>query len=84
MSDSDDKGSKEELNEADLARDIEDRCYKAFQAFDPDGNGGAVKSDQVQQVLDHIDVKMGEQEMYKIISEIDPDNTGYIQFNLFK
>ena len=36
------------------------------------------------QVLDHIDIKMGEQEMYKIISEIDPDNSGSIAFNLFK
>ena len=27
---------------------------------------------------------MGEQEMYKIISEIDPDNSGSIPFNLFK
>ena len=34
MSDSDSGKSKEELNEADLARDIEDKCYKAFVAFD--------------------------------------------------
>ena len=85
MSDSDKDGSgKEELNEADLAREIEGKCYKAFVAFDPDGNGSQVKSDQIKQILEHIDIKMGDQEMYKIISEIDPDNTGYIRFSLFK
>ena len=47
MSDSDKDGSdKEELNEEDLSREIEGNCYKAFQAFDPDGNGGQIKSDQ--------------------------------------
>ena len=46
MSDSDKSGDdKEQLNEADLARDIEDKCYKAFLAFDPDGTGGQIKSD---------------------------------------
>ena len=47
MSDSDDD-KKPELNEADLARDIEDKCYKAFVALDSDGTGGKVKSDQIK------------------------------------
>ena len=84
MSDSDKDGSKEELNEEDLAREIEGKCYKAFIAFDQDGNGSQVKSDQIKQILDHIDIKMNDQEMYKIISEIDPDNTGFIPFSSFK
>ena len=48
MSDSESGKSKEALNEADLSREIEDKCYKAFVAFDPDGNGGQVKSDQIK------------------------------------
>ena len=48
MSDSESGKSKEELNEAELSRDIEDKCYKAFLAFDADGTGGQVKSDQVK------------------------------------
>lgn len=49
MSESDKGGSDEEspITEADLARDIEDKCYKAFLTFDQEGSGGEIKSDQV-------------------------------------
>ena len=44
MSDSD--GDKPEpISEAELTKEIEDKCYKAFIDFDQDGNGGQVKSD---------------------------------------
>jgi hypothetical protein len=46
MSDSD--GDKPEpKSEAELIKEIEDKCYKAFIDFDTNGNGGQVKSDQV-------------------------------------
>jgi len=42
-----DSGDEAPITEADLARDIEDKCYKAFLTFDTEGNGGEIKSDQV-------------------------------------
>ena len=70
---SDDESDKEpEVTEEDVAREIEDKCYKAFKAFDQEGSGGEVKSEQVRSVLDHMEIKMNDQEMYQIISDIDP------------
>ena len=73
-----------EMTEVELVREIEDKCYKAFMDYDKEGNGGQIKSDQVQQVLDHMQIKMQEREMYMIIAEIDPENTGYLQYSAFK
>ena len=76
---SDDGGSdKEPITEADLAREIEDKCYKAFITFDQEGSGGEVKSDDIHKVLDHMEIKMSDDEVYKTIAEIDPENTGSI------
>ena len=87
MSSQNSESEKEEggkLTEVQLVREIEDKCYKAFMDFDREGNGGQIKSDQVQAVLSHMDIKMSEQEMYKIIAEIDPENTGFLQYSAFK
>ena len=85
MSDSENEAPQTtELTEVQLVREIEDKCYKAFMDFDKEGAGANVKSDQVAAVLDHMDIKMSEQEMYKIIAEIDPENTGYLQYSAFK
>ena len=48
MSDSDkDSGSDKEapITEAELAREIEEKCYQAFLAFDQEGNGGSIRSE---------------------------------------
>jgi len=37
-----------------------------------------IKSDQVQNVLEQMQIKISEQEIFKIITEIDPENTGDI------
>ena len=76
---SDDGGSdKDQINEADLSKEIEDKCYKAFIEYDKEGTGGTVKSDDVHKVLDHMEIKMSDDEIYKIIAEIDPENTSFI------
>ena len=84
MSDSDDKSEEPKITEAELRREIEEKCFKAFREFDTEENQGEIKSDQVAQVLEYMDIKISEQEMFKIIAEIDPENTGFIVYNLFK
>ena len=85
MSDSESDGEKEpQMSEVEIKKMIEDKCYKAFIDFDREGNGGQVNSDQVGQVLEQMEIKMSEQEMYKLIAEIDPENTGSINFSQFK
>jgi hypothetical protein len=40
-----DSGSEEEvqITEEEVAREVEDKCYKAFKEFDQEGTGGEVK-----------------------------------------
>ena len=84
MSESEGEDKENQMTEAELTKEIEDKCYKAFIDFDQEGNGGQIKSDQVQNVLEQMQIKMSEQEMFKIIAEIDPENTGDIGFAPFK
>ena len=83
-SDGSDDEKEPQMSEVEIKKMIEDKCYKAFIDFDREGNGGQVNSDQVGQVLEQMEIKMSEQEMYKLIAEIDPENTGSINFSQFK
>ena len=38
----------------------------------------------MQDVLNHMNITMSDQEIYKIISDIDPENTGEIPYDKFK
>lgn len=42
MSDSDGDGDeeKDQRTEADIIKEVEEKCYKAFIDFDEEGNGG--------------------------------------------
>lgn len=85
MSDSNsDSAEKTRITEEDIIKDVEERCYAAFKEYDRKGQGGRVNSDQVQDVLNHMNIQMSDQEIYKIISDIDPENTGHIPYDLFK
>ena len=78
--------SEEEVQETeeDVMREVEDKCMKAFKQFEVEGDPGCVKSESVRGVLDHMEIKMDDIEMYQIISDIDPQNTGSIQYAPFK
>ena len=85
--DSDKSGSDDDepkLTEIEIKRLVEEKCYKAFLEFDSEGTGSQIKSDQVKEVLEFIDIQISEQEMFKMITEIDPENTGYIKYEFFK
>tara|TARA_B110001450_G_C17452426_1_gene412606 strand:- start:509 stop:631 length:123 start_codon:yes stop_codon:yes gene_type:complete len=40
MSDSEGDEQKEQRSEADITKEIEEKCFKAFIDFDEEGNGG--------------------------------------------
>ena len=58
--------------EEDVSREVENKCLKAFKTFELDGSTGEVKSESVRGVLDLMEIKMDDLEMYQIISDIDP------------
>ena len=47
MSDSESE-EKPQLTEEEVAREVEDKCYKAFKEYDHEGSGGEVKVGQVR------------------------------------
>ena len=55
-----DSGSKPTLSEEDVIKDVEERCYAAFKEYDRKGNGGRVSSEQVQDVLNHMNIQMSD------------------------
>ena len=57
MSDSESE-EKPQVTEEEVAREVEDLCYKAFKEYDHQGSGGEVKVMQIRQVLDHMGIKM--------------------------
>ena len=72
MSDSDSDSNKEPArDEKEIAREIEEKTWEAFMAFDKEGSG-AINSSEVKFVLEMIGIKYMEEEMFKMISELDP------------
>ena len=55
-------GSDDEpkLTEVEIKRLVEEKVYKAFMEFDVDGTGSQIKSDQVKDVLEFMDIQISE------------------------
>ena len=82
---SDSEGEEEpKMTEEEVIKMVTEKVFGAFKEFDPDGNGSHVKSDQVKDLLEFIDIKISDQEVYKFLSEIDPEQTGLIEANAFR
>ena len=83
MSDSDNDGKEEQRDQKEIVKEIEDKIWEAFMAFDKEGTG-FVESSDVKFVLEMIGTKLSEEEMWKMIADIDPDNIGQIAYSSFK
>ena len=82
MSDSEDS-EKEVRDEAEVRKEIEEKCFEAFMAYDEEGTG-EIASDQFKLVIEKIGMNLSDDQVYKMISEIDPENTGVIPYSEFK
>ena len=82
MSDSEDS-EKSVKDEAVVRKEVEDNCLEAFMAFDEEGSG-AIASDQFKLVLEKIGITLSDDQIYKMISDIDPGNSGVIPYSEFK
>ena len=85
MSDSDnDAGESPKKTEEELSKEVEERCQQAFLAFDKEGNG-YIKPEEVKGVLEIMNIKFEEEDdMFRMISDLDPENTGQINYAEFK
>ena len=73
----------EQKTEAQISKEIEEKCWEAFLEYDPEGSG-QICSDDFGKVINMMQVRISEAEMFKIISELDPENEGTIQYSDFK
>ena len=70
-------------SEEEITKEVEEKCWNAFNSVDKEGNG-SVNSSDVKTVLELMDVKMDEDDVYRMITDIDPENTGVIGYQDFK
>ena len=79
MSDSDGDGDEPKRDQAEVREEIKQKLLESFQAFDSEGTGH-IASTEVKQVLEMMGIKMEDKEIFKIIADIDPGNSGNISF----
>ena len=58
-----------------LSKDEERKCQEAFAAFDKD-NSGCIDASELRIVLEMMGQKTSEEEIYRMIAEASPENTG--------
>ena len=72
-----------QTEEKEVVKELEEKLWNAFNTFDKEGSGH-IKSSEVKPVLELINIQFSQSEMFKMISEIDPHNTGEIPFSTLK
>ena len=82
MSDSE-NSLKDERDEEEITKDVEKKCLDVFLAFDEEDTG-QIQSSHLRDMVNMLDLKMSNDEIFKMISEIDPENTGFIMYCEFK
>eukprot|EP01016_Furgasonia_blochmanni_P003441 TRINITY_DN11351_c0_g1_i6.p1 TRINITY_DN11351_c0_g1~~TRINITY_DN11351_c0_g1_i6.p1 ORF type:complete len:196 (+),score=79.88 TRINITY_DN11351_c0_g1_i6:65-652(+) len=65
-----------------LTEKEKEKCIEAFHAFDKNGSK-AIDSDELRQVLEEMGQKPTEEEILKMINEVDQGNKGAIDLNDF-
>ena len=70
-------------SEYGLSNDEERKCGEAFSAFDKDGSG-FIDAGELRIVLEMMGQKTTEEEIYRMIAEASPENTGQITLEQFK
>ena len=85
MSDSEREDGDEEpqKDEGELAKEIEEKCWEAFLAFDKEGNG-QIESSQAKHVFEMMGIQIEEDDIFRLLADIDPDNSGIIHYSDFK
>ena len=74
---------EENQQDQELDRLQEDKVWDAFMAFDYDRMGHMETSD-LKNALEHLGEKVTEDEVFLMIANADPSNSGQLQYSQFK
>ena len=84
MSDNEGENSAPRKTEDEITKEVEERVWNAFNSVDKEGNG-SVSSSELKTVLDIMGVTFeDDQDVYRLITDIDPANSGIISYQDFK
>ena len=75
MADASDRENENGEGMDGLTQDEERKCDEAFSAFDKD-NSGFIDAQELRIVLEMMGQKTTDEEIYRMIAEASPDNTG--------
>ena len=78
-----DNSEREDQGDKILTTEEEQKCDEAFSAFDKD-NSGYIDAQELHIVLEMMGQKTTDEEIYRMIAEASPDNTGQISKDQFK
>ena len=79
MSDSEGDGDEPKRDINEVREEVKQKLLESFQAFDTEGTG-SILSTEVKQVIEMMGIKMEDKEIFKVIADIDPSNSGSISF----
>eukprot|EP00824_Muranothrix_gubernata_P008490 TRINITY_DN20928_c0_g1_i1.p1 TRINITY_DN20928_c0_g1~~TRINITY_DN20928_c0_g1_i1.p1 ORF type:complete len:164 (+),score=40.30 TRINITY_DN20928_c0_g1_i1:23-493(+) len=71
------------MNSQVLTPEELEKCKEAFDAFDKDTSGG-IDPEELRTVLKFMGQEPSEEEIYRMISEVDEGNTGTITWESFR
>ena len=58
---------------------MSDKILEAMKVFDPESNNGSmVQTDKLKEFLEYCEFNMDDRDIYKIISDLDPGQTGQL------
>ena len=77
------EGQEEEEDDAGLTDQEKARCFRAFKAFDKDGNG-FLEAKELRIVLRTLGQQTTEDEIYRMLAFADPEETGKMTYRQFE
>lgn len=86
MSDNEAAGEQQEIDEfarEEAEREERNQIWQCFMQFDHEQQGIMGTCD-LKQALEHLGERVSDTQVFRMISEVDPNNSGGLSFNQFK
>ena len=74
---------RHDMQDADANREEEDELWQAFMQYDTE-QLGKINTSDLKAALESLGEKVTPFRIVYMISQVDPENTGYLQFSQFK
>ena len=78
---SEDAEPKRPLEE--IEKELEEKCWNAFMEFDTN-DSGEIPANKIHKVFENMGIDDDQDEIFRFLSDIDPENSGIIKYSDFK